>query len=224
MSGRRAILVTGFEPFGPHAANPSEQLAKAVDGRVVGDCTVRGAVLPVEHKSARAAMAALLEDARPSAVIHLGLAGGRARIALERVGVNVMEYAIPDNAGFRALGEPCVAGGPPAYFSTLPLDAMLAALLADGIPAYASNTAGTYLCNHTLYSTLHAVRDLARPPRIGFMHLPLLPAMVAASGTDEPSMDLSVMLRALDIILGVIGPETGPEIGPETGPETSSAP
>lgn len=207
MTGR-AILVTGFEPFGPHAANPSEQLAKAVDGRTVGDGLVRGAVLPVEHASARAAVAALLDDVRPRVVIHLGLAGPRARIALERVGVNVMEYSMADNAGFRAAGEPCVAGGPAAYFSTLPLAAMLAALVGEGIPAYVSNTAGTYLCNHTLYSTLHAVRDLARPPRVGFVHLPLLPAMVAASGTDEASMDLSVMLRALEIILDVVGTES----------------
>jgi pyroglutamyl-peptidase len=204
----RAILVTGFEPFGPHAANPSEQLAKAVDGRTVGAGLVRGAVLPVAHASARAAVAALLDDVRPRVVIHLGLAGARARIALERVGVNVMEYLMADNAGFRAAGEPCVAAGPAAYFSTLPLAAMLAALVADGIPAYVSNTAGTYLCNHTLYSTLHAVRDLARPPRVGFVHLPLLPAMVAASGTDEASMDLSVMLRALEIILDVAGTES----------------
>jgi pyroglutamyl-peptidase len=205
MSRARAILVTGFEPFGPHAANPSEQLARAVDGRAVGGCAVHGAVLPVEHVRARAAVAALLHELRPDVVIHLGLAGGRARIALERVGVNVMEYSIPDNAGFRAVGEPCVPGGPAAYVSTLPLAAMLAALLAGAVPAYVSNTAGTYLCNHTLYSTLHAVRDLASPPRVGFVHLPLLPAMVAAAGTDEPSMDLPVMLRALQIILGVVG-------------------
>jgi len=210
MSDGGAILVTGFEPFGPHAANPSEQVAKAVDGRVVTGCTVRGAVIPVEHVNARAAVAALLEEVRPRAVIHLGLAGGRARIALERVGVNVMEYSIPDNAGFKAAGEPCAPGGPAAYFSTLPLEAMLAALLAEGIPAYISHTAGTYLCNHTLYSTLHAVRNAAPPPRVGFVHLPLLPAMVAASATDDPSMDLTLMVHALELILTVVAAEPHP--------------
>jgi pyroglutamyl-peptidase len=81
---------------------------------------------------------------------------------------------------------------------------MLTSLRADGIPAYVSSTAGTYLCNHTLYATLHAVRDQPRPPRVGFVHLPPLPAMVAAAGTDEPSMDLTVMLRALQILLRVV--------------------
>jgi len=111
---------------------------------------------------------------------------------------------VPDNAGYRASGEPCVAGGPPAYFSTLPLPAMLKALVDEGMPAYTSNTAGTYLCNQTLYWTLHAVRNMPRPPRVGFVHFPPLPASVAASGLEQPSMDFPLMLRAVETILGVI--------------------
>src|SRR2546426_12649654 len=104
----RVILVTGFEPFGAHTVNPSEGLAKAVDGRRVGDFGILGAVLPVHHTDAAQRLAVTLADTRPAAVVHLGLAGGRARVALERVAVNVMDYEQPDNAGFRASGEPCV--------------------------------------------------------------------------------------------------------------------
>ena len=200
----RTILVTGFEPFGAHAANPTEGLAKAVDGRRLGDVAVLGVVLPVHHADTAARLQALLSESTPEAVLHLGLAGGRARIALERVAVNCMDYEVPDNAGYRAHGEPCVPGGPTAYFSTLPLPAMLKALVDEGIPAYTSNTAGTYLCNQTLYWTLHAVRDMPRPPRVGFVHFPLLPAMVAATGLEQPSMDFPLMLRAVETILGVI--------------------
>ena len=203
----RVILVTGFEPFGAHTVNPSEGLAKAVDGRRVGDFGILGAVLPVHHTDAATQLAATLADTRPAAVVHLGLAGGRARVALERVAVNVMDHEQPDNAGFRASGEPCVPGGPAAYFSTLPLAAMLKALVADGIPAYVSNTAGTYLCNQTLYWTLHAVRQQSRPPRVGFVHFPLLPSMVAASGLEQPSMDFPLMLRAVETMLHVIARE-----------------
>src|SRR5213594_1572940 len=161
----RTILVTGFEPFGAHSVNPTEGLAKAVDGRRVGDFTVLSVVLPVHHADAGARLGPLLAESNPEAVLHLGLAGGRARIALERVALNVMDYEVPDNAGYRASGEPCVAEGPPAYFSTLPLPAMLKALVDEGMPAYTSNTAGTYLCNQTLYWTLHAVRNM--PRRLG---------------------------------------------------------
>ena len=97
--------MTGFEPFGTHAANPTEGLAKAVNGRRIGDCAVVGAVLPVHHAEAATRVAALLAETNPEAVLHLGLAAGRARVALERVAVNVMDYEVADNAGFRASGE-----------------------------------------------------------------------------------------------------------------------
>ena len=203
------ILVTGFEPFGAYQANPAQELAKAVDGRLVGSVAVKGLVLPVHHTRASAVMATVLAELAPAAILHLGLAGGRARIALERVAVNVMDYELPDNAGYRATGEPCVPGGPAAYFSTLPLAAMLAELTAEGIPAHVSNTAGTYLCNQTMYATLHAVRDLPRPPRAGLIHVPLLPAMVAATGRDEASMDFALMLRGLEVALAVLARGVG---------------
>ena len=198
------VLVTGFEAFGGHAANPSLEVAKALDGRAVGDAVVRSAVLPVHHAEAAPLVGRLLDEADPLAVVHLGLAGGRARIALERVAVNVMDFDTPDNAGYRARGEPCVPGGPAAYFATLPLAAVLAALLAEGIPAYVSNTAGTYLCNQTMYGTLHLLAQRRHPARAGFVHLPLLPAMVAASGLEQPSMDAGLMVRAVEIALGVV--------------------
>ena len=86
---------------------------------------------------------------------------------------------------------------------------MLKALVEEGIPAYTSNTAGTYLCNQTLYWTLHAVRDRTRPPGVGFIHVPLLPSMVAATGLEQPSMDFSLMLRAVETVLGVIARADG---------------
>jgi pyroglutamyl-peptidase len=198
------IVVTGFEPFGAHTANPSAELAKAVDGRRVGDVTVRSAVLRVRHAAAEACVAALLDEHRPVAVLHLGLAEGRARLALERVAINVMDYRLPDSSGFQPAGQPCLPGGPPAYFSTLPLGAIVAALTAEGIPAYLSNTAGTYLCNETLYTTLHEIHRRGLATRAGFLHLPLLPGMVAAAGLELPSMDPGLMVRGVELALRVI--------------------
>ena len=204
------VLVTGFEPFGTYTANPAQEVAKALDGRRVGGALVQSAILPVHHREAPARLLLLLREVDPGAVVHLGLAAGRARIALERVALNVMDYELPDAAGYQARGEPCVPGGPAAYFATLPLPAILAALTAEGIPAYVSGTAGTYLCNQTLYGTLHACAErrkrepAARPPRVGFIHFPLLPSMVAAAGLEQPSMDLGLMLRTVEIALGVV--------------------
>jgi pyroglutamyl-peptidase len=82
------VLVTGFEPFTPHKVNPTEELARALEGHRIAGAIVRSAVLPVHHENAARSVSTLLETLRPDAVLHLGLAGGRARIARERVGVN----------------------------------------------------------------------------------------------------------------------------------------
>jgi pyroglutamyl-peptidase len=201
----RHILVTGFDPFDGDAVNPSGEVAKRLDGRVIGDRLVRSAMLPVQHEAARAVVTPLLDAAGLLGVVHLGLAGGRARISLERVAVNVMDYSRPDAHGQVLCDAACADDGPAGYFSTLPLREMLAALTAEGIPAAISNTAGTYLCNHVLYATLHhlAARELSRPA--GFIHLPFLPSMVAAHDRDEPSMDLSTMIRAVEVVLPLVG-------------------
>lgn len=205
---RGVILVTGFEPFGPYTVNPSAEVAKAVEGRRVGGCRVRSVVLPVQHERARGRLGPILTQEDPLAVLLLGLAAGRARIALERVAVNALDYALPDADGVRILGEPCVPEGPAAYFSTVPLGTLGRALAAEGVPAYVSDTAGTYLCNAALYWTRHEVERTGRRARVGFVHLPALPSMVAASGLDEPSMDLGLMVRAVEIVLGVLAADS----------------
>jgi len=202
------ILLTGFEPFGTYKDNPSAEVAEALHGRTLGNETVQSAVLPVHHARAAARVAELLRQTTPRAIVHLGLAGGRARLALERVAVNVMDFEIADNAGYRATGEPCVAGGPAAYFSTLPLEAIQEALGADGVPAYLSSSAGTYLCNQTFYTTRHLLESRGLRTPAGFIHLPLSPSMVAASGLDQPSMDVPLMIRGIELALRVIAQST----------------
>ncbi|HEX7215526.1 MAG TPA: pyroglutamyl-peptidase I [Methylomirabilota bacterium] len=200
-----SVLLTGFEPFDGDAVNPSGEVAKRLDGRVIGERVVRSAILPVQHEAAQAMVAPLLEASGLAAVVHLGLAGGRARISLERVAVNVMDYSRPDAHGQVLCDVACAADGPAAYFSTLPLREMLAALTAEGIPAAISNTAGTYLCNHVLYTTLRHLAGRGRPVPAGFVHLPFLPSMVAAHDREEPSMDLSTMIRAVEVVLPLAG-------------------
>jgi len=197
----RHVLLTGFEPFDGDTVNPSGEVAKQLDGRRIGDCVVRSAILPVQHEAARAVVAPLLAAPGLGAVVHLGLAGGRARISLERVAVNVMDYSRPDAHGQVLRDVACVESGPAAYFSTLPLREMLAALTAEGIPAAISNTAGTYLCNDISYTTLHSLEQRSLTIPAGFIHLPFLPSMVSEHNLDEPSMDLALMIRAVEVAL-----------------------
>lgn len=201
---QRHVLLTGFEPFDGDGVNPSGEVAKRLDGKMVGDGVVRSVILPVQHEAARAVVAPRLEAPGLAAVVHLGLAGGRARISLERVAVNVMDYSRPDAHGQVLSGVPCVEGGPAAYFSTLPLREMLAALTAEGIPATISNTAGTYLCNDVSYTTLHGLAQRRLSIPTGFIHLPFLPSMVSGHDLEEPSMDLPMMVRAVEVVLPLV--------------------
>jgi len=200
-SRARHVLLTGFEPFDKDVVNPSGEVAKLLDGTSFAGHSVRSLILPVQHEAARDRVAAALEEPGLTAVVHLGLAGGRARVSLERVALNVMDYEIPDAAGQVFVDAPCSPGGPVAYLSTLPLRGILQELTAFGIPAHISNTAGTYLCNYTLYTTLDALARGGRAIPAGFIHLPLLPSMVVAHRLEEASMDLPLMARVIDIAL-----------------------
>lgn len=191
------VLITGFEPFGKMDMNPSARLAAMLDGTDIQGTAVRTAVLPVDSRRLVHHLLPLL-DGEPAAVVLTGVAADRAAIALERVALNVMDFREPDNGGAAPVDEPVVPGGPAAYFSTLPLRLAAAELNDGGIPAYISNSAGTYLCNQAFYLTMHHLARSGRPVPAGFVHLPALPEQQAAMGhVPGPSMSLSIMLEAV---------------------------
>lgn len=193
------LLVTGFEPFDGEPVNPSAEIARRVDGRTVAGARVVARVLPCAFGAAREALHAALADTRPALVLALGQAGGRSELSLERVAINVDDARIPDNAGAQPIDLPIVAGAPAAYFSTLPIKAMVAALRAAGLPAGVSQSAGTFVCNHLFFALMHA---LARQPatRGGFLHVPWLPEQ-AARHPGEFALELDAMVRGVELAL-----------------------
>jgi pyroglutamyl-peptidase len=144
-----------------------------------------------------------LRAIRPRLVICLGQAGGRAAITPERVAINVDDARIPDNAGGQPVDRPVVRGGPAAYFSTLPVKAMVAGLRADGVPAEVSQTAGTFVCNHVFYGLMHALRRRSGV-RGGFIHVPFLPEQ-ASRGQASLALDtlVAAIVRVTEIALKV---------------------
>ncbi len=188
----RPILVSGFEPFGGEAVNPSAQVALALHGRRIGGAAVFAIVLPCAFGEAVAVLREALATHRPQLVLALGQAGGRCDLSLERVAINLDDARIADNRGVQPIDEPVQAGGPAAYFTTLPIKAMAAALREAGFPAQVSHSAGTFVCNHVFYGLQH---DLAGQPsvRSGFMHLPYLPEQ-AAGHAGAPSLALGTMV------------------------------
>ena len=187
------VLVTGFDAFGGDAINPSWLLAQALHRRSIAGHRVVAAQLPTVFGDALTALDGLLHQHRPVLVICLGLASGRAALSLERIAININDARIADNRGAWPIDTAVVAGGPAAYFSSLPIKAMLLALRKAGVAAEVSQTAGTFVCNHVFYGLMHALakRRALKGTRGGFIHVPLLPQQ----GT--PSMPLNDMQRGL---------------------------
>lgn len=191
----RPVLITGFDPFGGDALNPSWQLAQALHGQHIASHPVVAAQLPTVFDVSRQRLRQLLRQHRPALVICLGLASNRSALSLERVAINVNDARIPDNAGAQPIDTPVLPRGPAAYFSTLPIKAMRARISAEGVPAEISQTAGTFVCNHIFYALMHA---LARQPaatraRGGFIHVPPTPEL----SPNAQALPLPEMVRGL---------------------------
>jgi pyroglutamyl-peptidase len=167
----RPILITGFEPFGGDARNPSQEIARALDGRVIAGRRVVGGVLPCVFGLSLRSLRGLVRQHNPSLVVCLGLANTRAEITPERVAINIDDARIRDNAGRQPIDRPVVAKGPAAYWSTLPVKRIVAALRQRGLPARPSETAGTFVCNHVFYGLMHELHR-KRTVRGGFIHVP----------------------------------------------------
>ena len=196
------ILLTGFEPFGGESINPSWSAAREAAARLRAEgLEARAVELPCVFGEALRVLEAALLEHRPELVICAGQAGGRSRVSLERIAINCDDARTPDNAGSTPVDQPVVAGGPAAYFSTLPVKAALAALLAAGIPAEVSQTAGTFVCNHVFYGLMHALR-LQPGTRGGFVHVPDEPAQLPP-GSMEPALPFEQLAEALAVIVRI---------------------
>lgn len=198
----RTVLVTGFEPFGNYAVNPSGMIAESLAGRVVSGLTVRSGVLPVVRGETGRRMIELIERHDPAAVVCFGQGSPRqTALRIERLATNVRDFPIADNAGHRPVGEPILAGAPTAYLTTLPVTAIRDRVRAAGVPCRLSNSAGTFLCNEVLFTALQYLAGRPSAPPVGFIHVPLLPDQVASVEQPGPSMALETMLRGAQAAL-----------------------
>ena len=204
---KKKILLTSFDPFGGEAKNSAEEACKKLsieDDRI----ELYRQTLPTVFGKSVDLICRTIDALQPDAVILLGQAGGRKGITPERVAINIADASIEDNAGNRPTDEPNVAGGPAAYFSTLPIKAIVSALNEKGITASVSNTAGTFVCNHLMYCTLHHLTLMGSSAIAGFIHLPYLPEQAVAHG-DVPSLETETMVEALRVTLSVVADHLG---------------
>jgi len=189
------VLVTGFDSFGGETMNPSWEICNRLPREIAG-MRVETCRVPCEFRRAIEVVAEAIERHRPSLVLSLGLAGGRSRLGVERVAINIDDARIPDNSGAQPVDEAIASNGPPAYFATVPVKAMARAIRAAGIPAEVSNSAGTYVCNHVMYGVLHFLAASGTKARAGFIHVPYAESQVLDK-RDMPAMSIESMTNGI---------------------------
>ncbi len=185
----KKLLITGFEPFGGEAINPSWEAVARLPAVINGyELTKRR--IPVVFGEAADLVIKSAEEICPDVILCIGQAGGRNAVTPELVGINLRHASIPDNSGNQPNDEPIVVGGDTAYFSTLPVRKMADAITAAGVPSKVSYTAGAYVCNDVLYTLL--ARYNGTQTRVGFIHIPY-----CTEQKKEPSMELDAIVKAL---------------------------
>ncbi|MFD2391415.1 pyroglutamyl-peptidase I [Enterococcus gallinarum] len=195
-------LVTGFDPFGGEAINPALEAVKLLPEEINGAKIVKLEIPTVFGKSAEVVQAKI-EEIQPDVVLNIGQAGGRFAISPERVAINVDDARIPDNEGNQPVDEAIQPQGQPAYFSQLPIKAMVAAMKEAGIPAVVSNTAGTFVCNHIMYQVQYMIDTKYPTLKGGFIHVPFIPEQVVDK-PGQPAMSLQDIAKGLEAAIGAI--------------------
>lgn len=196
------ILVTGFDPFGDDKVNPAIEAVKRLPEEIKGAEIIKLEIPTVFNKSAEVEKRAI-EEHQPDYILNIGQAGGRFALTPERVAINEDDARIPDNEGKQPIDEPIKEDGQPAYFSQLPIKAMVTYMKKASVPAEVSNTAGTFVCNHIMYYSLYLTNKEYPNIKAGFMHIPFLPEQVT-NRPNTPSMALEDIVRGIEAAIAAI--------------------
>lgn len=197
------LLLTAFDPFGGSDINPAQEAVKLVPDQIDGVEIIKLEVPTIFHESIKT-VAAAMEKERPDVVLCIGQAGGRYDVTPERVAINVDDARIPDNAGNQPVDTPIFSDGAPAYFSGLPIKAMVQGIRESGLPSSVSNTAGTFVCNHLMYGVLYYIDKKYPEMRGGFVHVPFIPQQVVKHPAPAPYMSQSDIAKALEAAIKAI--------------------
>lgn len=189
------VLITGFDPFGGEDINPSWEVVRSLPDNL-GAIEIVKRQIPTVFGESYETLKSFWDETEPHVVIAVGQAGGRASLSVERVAINRDDARIEDNRGNRPVDLPIRPDGENAYFSNLPVKAMVRAAIDRGVPASLSNTAGTFVCNHIMYAILYRISRERPGVRGGFIHVPYLPGQTAGKG-EIPSMSAELIRTGL---------------------------
>ena len=190
------VLITGFDPFGGEKINPAWEAVKGIKDIIEGAKIIKLEIPTVFNKSIEKVKEAM-ELEKPDIVLCIGQAGGRYDITIERVAINVDDARIEDNEKNQPIDIPVFEDGENAYFSNLPIKAMVEEIKGQGIPASISNSAGTFVCNHIMYGVLYHINKTYKNMRGGFIHVPFINEQVLDK-KNQPYMPVEHITKSLE--------------------------
>ena len=196
------ILLTGFDPFGGESINPSWEVVRRIPEKIK-DAEIKKIQIPTVFKKSFEVLKNEIDSFNPDVVICVGQAGGRQGITPERIAINVDDARIADNENNQPIDFPIQKDGESAYFSTLPIKAMVDKMTESGFSASVSNSAGTFVCNHIMYQVLYYASKNHPSLKAGFIHVPFLPEQVKENN-QYPSMKLEEMVEALTLCIETV--------------------
>lgn len=196
------VLITGFDPFGGESINPALEAVKQLPDTIEGAKVIKLEIPTVFRKSLEKIEENIIKH-NPDVVISIGQAGGRFGITPERVAINIDDARIPDNETNQPIDIPIFEDGDAAYFTTLPIKAMVKEMQDNGIPASVSNTAGTFVCNHVMYGVLYMTAKKYPNIKAGFIHVPYIPSQVVTK-PNQPSMSTDDITKGLALCIKAI--------------------
>ena len=197
----KKLLLTAFTPFDGERINPALEAVKLVKDKI-GNLEIVKLEVPTVFGKSIDTVREAIEREKPDFVLSIGQAGGRAEITPERVAINLNDARIPDNEGNQPIDEPIFPDGENAYFSTLPVKAMVEAIRREGLPSSLSNSAGTYVCNHLMYGVLYYL-DKRPSMKAGFIHVPYIPEQVKDK-KEMPALPLLDIVRGLEAAIQAV--------------------
>ncbi len=198
----KKILITGFDPFGGESMNPAYEAVKLLPDEIQGVKIIKLEVPTVFGKSI-AVLDEAMSEINPDVVINVGQAGNRFGVTPERVAINEDDARIKDNEGNQPIDKKIMEDGANAYFSTLPIKAMVEKMKEKGIPASVSNTAGTFVCNHLMYGLMYLIDSKYPNTRGGFIHVPFATEQVLDKPT-SPSLSIQQIADGLEASIEAI--------------------
>ncbi|MBE6878603.1 MAG: pyroglutamyl-peptidase I [Ruminococcaceae bacterium] len=198
------ILVTGFDPFDKEKINPAYEAVKLLPDKINSAEIIKKEIPTVFGKGA-CEMEKAIEQHNPDYVICVGQAGGRSSISVEKVAINFIDARIPDNEGNQPVNTSIIPDGATAFFSSLPIRAMVENVREHGIPANISYSAGTFVCNEIMYRLLHLIDSKYHHIKGGFIHVPYTTSQAAAKPDGTASMDEKTIAKGLEYaILAIV--------------------